>query len=508
MLEQMRRGSKWMTVIFVAVIGGVFVFFVGLGQPLNSDAPAAGSVIQIGDVYVDRADYLRTRAQQQQQMQDRLGPEALDRLPPDFIDAQTLRLLVDRAILTHAAGELGLVTSDQEIRDWVRDSGGFRDADGRFDQEEFEARINWEYGSQSNFVDSMRRDLLADKLVRLLQNQAFVSDQEVQTAARQSLEGVRIAYVALDTADTSNLRPVSDEDAAAYLEQNREKVKAEYDANGVLYTEPDKVRASHVLLSTGPGAEEAEIEAARAKAEAALARIREGASFDEIAVEVSEDETTAAQAGDLGFFARGDTNPALDSAFDREVGEISEVLRSDRGFHIVRTDEFKEGGVIPFEEAGLSIARKELLNAAAAENARELAEALSQKVRDGSSLEEAAREQELTLERTGVLRRRADGLVEGLGGGSPELLATAFTLDLESPSSPEVFEVGRNLVLVQLISREEADETEVLMVADQQREALLNQKRQAIFQAWIDQKREQLEANQQLLVDTTLVSGS
>jgi len=504
-LDSIRRGSKWLTVIFIAVIGAVFVFFIGLGGPLSTNQPSAGAVVELGDIRLDGSDFQRIRAQQEQRYRESLGEQFDSRAAADFLDSQSVRILVDRAIMTHAARELGLEASDAELRETVRGISGFRDESGRFSQQAFENFVSYEYGSQSNFLETLRRDVLAQKLAVLLQAQAHVSDEEARDATLYALEGVQIAYVALDTQYLPVGEMISDEQAREFLAANNEAVRAEYDANGLDYAEPDKVRASHILFVVEPGSEPQEREAARERAEEALARIREGASFDDVAMELSEDPGTRESAGDLGSFARGERNDALESAFDREPGEISEVLESEAGFHIVRTDELVQGGVTPFDDAALEIARELAEADAAAERARALAEELSKAVDEGQTLEQAARARGLTLERPGVIKRRPDGFVPGLGG-SPELLSTAFALEMESPSSSQIFEIDDKLVLIQLLARELPDEADIAQSQAATQDQLLRQERDTLLQSWIDTRRDELVESNRLLVDTSIIN--
>ena len=64
MLEQIRRGQRWLTGILVALIGGVFVFFMGLGGPLQSNAPSQGLVVELAEIRLAQVDFQRVRAQQ------------------------------------------------------------------------------------------------------------------------------------------------------------------------------------------------------------------------------------------------------------------------------------------------------------------------------------------------------------------------------------------------------------------------------------------------------------
>jgi peptidyl-prolyl cis-trans isomerase C len=133
-----------------------------------------------------------------------------------------------------------------------------------------------------------------------------------------------------------------------------------YKANSKKYEQPEQVRASHILIRT------AEPEA-KVKAEAILKELRNGAEFSKLAKEKSQDPGSAAKGGDLGFFGRGRMiKPFEDTAFGMaKAGDISEVIESPFGFHIIRLDEKKPAGLQPFAEvkdALLRQAQNEILN--------------------------------------------------------------------------------------------------------------------------------------------------
>jgi peptidyl-prolyl cis-trans isomerase C len=133
-----------------------------------------------------------------------------------------------------------------------------------------------------------------------------------------------------------------------------------YKANAKKYEQPEQVRASHILIRT------AEPDA-KNKAEAILKELRNGADFSKLAKDKSQDPGSAAKGGDLGFFARGRMiKPFEDTAFGMaKAGDISEVIESPFGFHIIRLDEKKPAGLQPFAEvkdALLRQAQNEILN--------------------------------------------------------------------------------------------------------------------------------------------------
>jgi peptidyl-prolyl cis-trans isomerase D len=504
MLNSMRKGQRWLTLIFVILIGGVFVLFMGVGDGFTRGRPTGNAVIELGDIRLSANDFYRLRSQNEENLRERVGDEFDATAMRAFIDAQTLRNLEDGAILADGAQELGLEVPTAEIKRVVQNAQAFRDESGRFVPEAFDAFANREYGGQRNFLEVMRQDLLRQKMMRVLYEQVSVSPAELELAALYDLEEVRLAYVALDT-ETLPGEPLSDEDVSSYLAEHEEEVRGVYADRAELYAHPEQVHARHILVGLDAEADEAVVEATRARALALRARLIEGEDFAALALAESDDLGTREDGGDLGFFARGQNLAEFDeAAFALAPGDLSEPIQTDTGFHLILVEERREAGKTPFEDVSLELARELATKAAAGERAQQTASALAEQVRAGESLEAAARGRLLTLERTGMLRRRPDGFVPGLGAAS-ELLATAFTLDPDAASSPRIFTVGSQLVLIQLLERSSPDEdtlADALLAAEQQ---LLDAKRNRMIQDWVDARREQLRAEGRLLVNTELV---
>lgn len=508
MLEQIRKGQRWLTGILIALVGAVFIFFMGLGGPLQQgQGPAQGLVVELGDIRLAAADFQRVRAQQAEAYRQQLGDQFNTQAAASYLDAQALRTLVDRAVLAHDAAELGLRVGKSEIQRVIRDSPSFRDESGRFNSEGFESFVDYEYGSQRNYLEYMRRVLLGQKMVQLLYSQGEVSEGEARRAALQRLEQVQLAYVALDTENLPYELEVTDEEIAAYADGFEAELRATYEDRSDEFETPGQVHLRHMLFELPPGATDEERATAESAAAAALDRLSQGEAFEALARELSDDAATRDAGGDLGPLDPDEIAPALAAAAAAlDVGAYSEVVTSDRGLHIVLLEERLAGGRRAFEEVRDELAREGARRQKARSRADELSDKLATAIREGSSLEDAARELELPIERTDLLRRRADGFVAGLGG-SPELLATAFALSPDSPSSPSIFTVGSKIALIQLLDRSEPDETELAQALLGERERLETAKRNAFLQNWIEERRAELQASGKLRIDNSIIRG-
>lgn len=507
MLESIRKGQRWLTFLFVSIIGLVFVFFFGTGGGLSPTAPTGNSIIELDDVRVTSRDLAREKTNTEQRLRQELG-EAYDQLGADrYLDSQALSALVNNVVLAAAAKDLGLRVTKDELRRVVQASPLFIDEQGRFDPEAFDRFAVYSFGSQRLFIQSFTRDLLGQKLVQLLVGQTHVSDAEIDLRTRYENEEVRIAYVALDPTSLPMDMELTDDEVEAYAKEHSSQLKARYEEQKERLAQPERVRARHILIRVAEDASPETADEARDRARAVRERLLAGESFEEIAREVSQDAGTAVQGGDLGLFARGDNAPALDdTAFALEVGELSEVVRSPYGFHLLRVDEKRPAETPSFEDLRGSLAREEATAAKALEIANERAATLQAAIEAGSPLEEAAREAGLTLERPPALRRRPDGFIPGLGAAE-QVMTAAFALE-EGESSSEIHIAEGKLVLLQVLERTEPSEEEIAAQRSARREALRVEKQNRIVSAWLDDYRQRLENSGRLRVNAELALGT
>lgn len=145
-------------------------------------------------------------------------------------------------------------------------------------------------------------------------------------------------------ADAATQPAPTDQDARAFYQKNPDK-----------FQQPESVRASHILIRVDPKADAATKQKARREIEAVLKQARAGADFAKLAREHSQDGS-AAQGGDLNYFTRGQMVPAFDkAAFALKPGQLSGIVESPFGYHIIKVTDHKPARTIPFEEASARI---------------------------------------------------------------------------------------------------------------------------------------------------------
>ena len=140
---------------------------------------------------------------------------------------------------------------------------------------------------------------------------------------------------------------------------SEDEMKSYYDSHKDEFTTPESVHVRHILIKVDKDASEEDKQKAREKAEDLLAKIKAGEDFEKVASEFSDDTTTKSKGGDLGFITKGRVVKQFeDAAFALKPGEVSGVIETAFGYHIIKVDEKKDESIEPYETAKESIKQK------------------------------------------------------------------------------------------------------------------------------------------------------
>jgi len=479
MLDFLRRNSRsWAVKVVLGIISLVFIFFLGGGGQL---AGGSRAVATIGDAEVTLDDLQRSMQRNEQfyrqQYGDRLTPELLKLLD---IPSMTLNQLVDAAVLRQEAEALGLRVPDEALRLEIREIPAFQ-RDGQFSPAVYRAVLERQGIGPAAFEYDLREQLLIEQLVDLVRRGVHVSDAEVREEFHRNNDEMTLEYVKISatdfesdvTVDDAALQTWYDERADQYREPERIRVRyLEYDPKTFVdkasvtdeqveeyyalhadldYTVPETVAARHILKKVAPDADDEARNTAREAVEAAAKRVAAGEDFATVAKEVSED-TSAANGGDLGKFERGRMVPTFEeAAFALSPGQVSDVVESPFGYHLIQVYEKNEGRVKPLEEV-----RDEIVTTLAEEGADakafDAAAADAREAQDARSLEQTAERRGL---RIGTTAPFASGETVAEVQPAASFGEAAFALvDIDSVS--EAVKAGDRYYVIQLQERIES----------------------------------------------------
>ncbi len=412
MLKQLRRfHSSLANRILYSVLALAFIGW-GVGTFGRSSVDV---VAEVQGTRITRRDLDRETALLQRRYEQLFKNVSMAKMPD--VRGQALDGLVDSALVHDELRRLGLDVTDEQLVVAIQHMPELQE-NGRFNRELL-ARILDSQRDRGEFEESLRRDIRQRRLESLVADGVQVSPAEVEERYKLDHEQVNLAFVRVSAADLAKTATVTDADLQAEIAAHPERyrapatVRARYvayrraefeptakptDAEMQAFyrehvedrfTDPDEVHARHILIRVDPGADDAAKSKARAEAEDVLKQVRAGGDFAALAKEHSKDPGSAAKGGDLGFFPRGRMVPAFDAAaFALEPGQVSDVVETPFGFHIIKVEEKKPGGVRPFDAVREQI-EKELTAERAIDMARKQGDSDRRTVVRGKSLQEA-----------------------------------------------------------------------------------------------------------------------
>jgi peptidyl-prolyl cis-trans isomerase D len=458
-LAFMRRHKKWLTIFLWMTIPAMIVAFVALYIP-TEDARAGnrgGVLAEVGGQPITLGEYQRAyrrqRERYEQMAQGKLDPEMLERLG---LKEQTLQSLVDEKLVALEAHRLGLTVDDETLAHEIATSPGLQE-NGRFlGAAEVRRRLEMRGVTEQEFQESIRAEMLGQRLLGAVTDGVAVSPGEVEREYRRRNEQVKVEYVLAEApADPATPAPTDAEVAARFqakpeayrfpekrvvsyllvdpaaLQSRVTVTEAElasyHREHKTEFRVPEQTCASHILVKvkTAPEAKEGHAdEEAKALAQAALDQMKAVADFATVAKKVSEDKGSAERGGDLSCFGRGRMVPEFDNvAFSLPVGQTSDLVKTNFGYHIIHVNSRTEETDPPLAQVkeriqGTILAQR--THQLATAQATQVAAALAR----GRSLEEAAKEPGLTVQKSAPFARgAADPPLD-----SPALIARAFDL--------------------------------------------------------------------------------
>lgn len=436
---------------------------------------------------ISRPEFDNELRQQQDRMRASLGGQAdLETLNSPAVRAQVLESLINRRLLAQFARDQHLAVPDQQLQAVIAKLPAFQE-DGQFSKARYEQMLASQGMSQIGFEAQMRQDLAFQQVLSAVGGGGLASLSSARQLLGLQLEERKVRTARFNNADYSKTVSIADDQITAYYEANKNRfeqaarVKAEYvilsrdslrdqvkveenevrqwyESHKANYGTPEERGARHILIQVAADAKADEVAAAKAKADAVLARLREndGKNFAEIAKVESQDPGSASNGGDLGSFARGMmVKPFDDAVFSLKEGEISEPVRTDYGFHIIQLTSVKPSSIKPLEAVRGQI-EEELKGQAAARKFAELAESFSNVVYEQpDSLKPAADQFKLEIHSTDWISK---------GGKAPapfdnaRLLDAMFSADvLESHHNTEAIDLGdARLVAARVVNHEPA----------------------------------------------------
>ena len=459
----------------------------GVGGDVFTSTPGKGIIAKVdgGDI---SADDVRQQARQMAQQDAQRYGEMAAKIMPFLIQQETTRAvdsMISRQALLSEAGRMGLHVSKEEVLDELQHGryaatffpgGNFM---GQVEYEDFLQRYNL---TPTKFETSVGEDILLTKLQALISGSASVSEAEIHEQFMKQNAKVKFDYAVLKQDDLRKGLHPTDEELKSYYESHKasyansipekrkvkyavvetgkaeagvqitpDDLRAYYDQHRDQYRVPEQVKVSHILIKTplpGPDGkvDEKGVAEAQHRAEDLLKQLKGGAKLEDLARKYSEDPGSAKQGGSLGWIGRGQTVPEFEkTAFSLPKGQISDLVKSSYGFHIIRVDDKQEAHAKTLDEVKAEI-EPILKHQKGQQIAQKQAEDLLKQAR-AQGLDAAAAAQRIPVINSDFFARK--DTLPGLGQAT-QFMDAVFSTAEKSP--PDVAPASQGIVVFQLLA--------------------------------------------------------
>lgn len=478
MFEFIRTHRRLMQFLLLLIILPSFAF-VGL-ESYTSMGDASNTVAKVGGQTITQPEWDAAQREQMERFRQMFG-EQFDAKMFDTPEAkqEVLNNLIAQRVLAEEAKRSKLSISDQSLQQTIINMGGLTTADGKFDVERYKTILAAQGMSPNTYEARLRQELTSQQVNAAIQSTAFAPDSLAKRLSELGEQEREVQQLAFRASDYVSQVKVTDDMLKSYYEKSNqfnvpEQVKAEYvvltadalasqinvsdadiksyyEQNTKQYGTEEQRRASHILIGVNKDAPDADKAAAKAKAEKLLASLRKNpAEFAKLAKENSVDTGSAERGGDLGFFGKGTmVKPFEDAAYKLKQDEVSDLVQSDYGFHIIKVTAIKPAAIKPLEQVKNEIAsdiRKQLV----VKNYTETADVFNNTVYEqADSLKAVADKLKLKIETTGTLTRQVNPAVAPTAPYNNQKFLTALFSDesLKNKRNTEAVEVAPNTLI-------------------------------------------------------------
>lgn len=423
----------------VQIILGLAVLpFLFWGVESYRDMSGESFVAVVDGEEIPRREYEQALRDHHERMRAMLGQNFDSAMFDTFeVRNSVLERLIQQRLLYREAANNGFIVLDSQLVKAIRDIPAFQ-RDNKFSKQQYEELLQAQGLTPTIFESRVRQELLLQQFLDGYSENGFAPKTVAENVRYLSEVQRDISQLQIDPEQFLSQMIPGEADISAYYEQHKtdydlpERIRIEYlvlsldavaknetvaeEAIGNYFAEhkdefsqPEERKASHILVSLVPDASEDEKKIAREKAEKILAEIKQHPEeFAEIAKENSDDPGSAARGGDLGFFGRGVMVKSFeDKIFSMQPDEISDIVETDFGLHVIKLTEIKEENQLSIDEVRQQIEDKLKLQMVEGIFG-ELVEDFSNIVYEqNDSLQPAAEKFELTLQQSDWITRNS-----------------------------------------------------------------------------------------------------
>jgi len=421
-------------IILVFAVWGIGSYFEGVSEIIVATADK---------IEINQQTYQQAMSDRRRRLVQMMGRNVdAELFSSTAFKRQVVEELIDTTLQNETLHASGFRISDAQLAALIQNTAVFH-TDGQFDRDRYELLVQNSGMTIQGYESYQRQQGVVDQLVRGLGQSAIVSTNSIDKAWKlldqrriasyttlefdNFLDDIQVSETAIEKEYQANLDgyfepasiqvdylKLSVEDLGTRLDVDEADILRMYEDNPDRYRQPGSRSASHILLSVSPDAADAQIDQVRQRASEIVARARGGESFASLAEVNSDDKGSAKRGGELGVIRPGTmVKPFEDAVFVMGEGEISEPVRTQYGFHVIRLDRITESRVQSLDQVRSEI-EIEVRRLRAEERFNELAEIL------GSTVFEQPDSLEPAADHLGVKVMRSEWFTQDAGTGIAE----------------------------------------------------------------------------------------
>ncbi len=405
--------------------------------------------------------------------------------------SEAMNELVNNAVAEQAAGQESLFATDAEIRTAILEIPAFK-KDGVFQSDLYKNLLNANRLTPAEFEGSLRQQVSLQKVRGLFEatSRPLSIEKSIETELKSSQ--LNIQYVKLNFESLNTAATISDSEVTTQLAnpEFKKKVQDYYAKNAAEFETAEQIKASHILIKAD-AQDAAATEKAKLKAENILKQIP-NTDFGKLATANSDDPGSKAKNGDLGYFSKGRMVPEFEAAaFKLKKGEVSGLVKSPFGFHIIKVTDKKEAQKLSEPQAFIKIARKQIAESKYLELSKEIE---AQLAKDPAGIESYLTKNKLTWSESGYFDLATENVPQI---NSPSVFKASVELTKKNRYAKNLVRDGDSQYLIKL---KDMKKVESVSTAEQI-EQLAKQKSFGGYQKWVDgyKKEAKIETNGQLL---------
>ena len=493
MLDYMRKNSNSMMIMLLFGII-IFVFATNFGPWAGNPISATDYAAKVNNDTITMASFRLMYSNQFNQMKQFIPSYTQEQAERDGLAERVIEQLISKELIFQVAKKhnfyVGARTLAENIKRIV-----FGEKEN-FNKDEYKKRIEGYFQmSVSQFEEQLAKDLASQEIADIFETAIYFSTEDLKESFIEQNNKISLEFIKVQPDYFASAEP-SKENIDKFITDNYAKIEQYYKEHLSEFNQEEQIKASHILIKSDK--DDQNKASKKEKIESILKRINAGEDFATIAKNESEDPGSKINGGDLGFFTRGMMVEEFSkAAFALKIGEISKVVESPFGFHIIKVTEQKPAQSLSVKDSEVTIATKLVKKEEQSKKAKELATKALEQLNHGTSIENISlpglvnkqqnnqKDKLVTNEPVADVTSHFSSNTSYIPkiGLAPEVIKEAFALSLENKVAKNIVESEGSFYAIRLKEKIDADLTKFDSEKENlQRNLLMTQKRQFMQQ--------------------------